>query len=217
MIYSSLVKSNKKIFLCSLFFGILSIVFVVNIGVGYKLKITATLDHSNKTHFQGDQGIEFLPELVKKLHINILNKENIKDFKIHYFNCNAHGYFTECAGAIYKNISLLSINKDFELLNKIHENREINVRKELNIKPNDIQYDDFVKKINFIDKEAIKELYIKETMPFTKLAIKPLPFYKKSYLKMFVYIKTFLLILITFMVTALLAYNISKKIFHLKD
>ena len=77
MIYSSLVKSNKKIFLCSLFFGILSVVFVVNIGVGYKLKITAKLDHSNKTHFHGDQGIEFLPELVKKLHINILNKENI--------------------------------------------------------------------------------------------------------------------------------------------
>lgn len=217
MIYSSLVKSNKKLFLCSLFFGILSIVFVVNIGVGYKLKITATLDHSNKTYFKGDTGIEFLPQIVKKLHINILNKENIKDFKIHYFNCNARGYFTECSGAIYKNISLLNIKKDFELLNKIYKNREINVKKELNIKPNDIEYDDFVKKINFIDEVAAKELYIKETMPFTKMAIEPLPFYKKNYLKMFIYIKAFLLILISFMVTALLVYNISKKIFHLKD
>ena len=63
----------------------------------------------------------------------------------------------------------------------------------------------------------LKGVYIKEIMPFKKMAINPLPFYKKSYLKIFFYVKSFLLILITFLVTSLLVYNISKKIFHLKD
>ena len=216
MLNNYLIKSNKKIFLFSLFLGFLSALLTSYIGVGYKIKVEATIDHQETTYFEGQDGLDFLPEIINKLHENYINKIESGNHRLHYFDCNARGYFTECAGVLYKNISLLSLYKDFELINIFNKKLEINFREELEISTKHVSYDDFIENINFLREKDAKHLYIKEIMPFKKLVIKPLPFFKKKYLDFFIYFKIFLLISIIFLVFSLMSYNICNKIFTKK-
>lgn len=218
MTYQFLFKSNNKIFLISIVLAFFSILFTIDSGVGFKIKVTARINHFENLYFKGRNGLGFLPSLIEKLHTNNLDKKKLnKKYKIKYFDCNAVGFFTECAGAIYTNFSIFSIKKDIELINYFYKDIETGFDETQTFTRKHILYKDFVENIDAIEIKNLQNIYLSKFKPFNKIIIKPVPFFKKNLLENTIYIKTFLLVLIIIFVTVHLAYNIHNKIYHNKD
>jgi hypothetical protein len=236
-------SKGRSIHIGILFLTLLSSFIVVwystNNGIGFKLNINTTLTHKNNTFFIGgmkEYGTgKFLPKFEKIIKFS-LKEHNFNDSAYMIFpkECVGEGSQTTCTGVVYFNLNMLDLKTD---INKI---LEFALPKNFNysdiFQSNGIKfllYRDYLKTINWIGSETmqfkpnsdtinqnLKERYLDQQSPFTKIKVSVLPFVKIKYLLFFIYFKAIMYLITIFILVALISYTLmfrSYKHFNTKE